>query len=214
MSENKKSKFGKVWILVCILAVVLGLLLTFIGPISAGMSEYNNHEHGEWCMVGNWDNSEFYPACCYTDYNNAFEFAMDDYQGGMWAVIFVVGCLAVANVVMVIIYAARKSKKKNPVEAIAPAAIAVPSPSAEEQVILERGMFFNWFRITVTNKRVMYKGIFWRRMNLPLNRITATSTGIFCYLSVGSSAGRIHMIFFRHYREVYDTINTLLNGLE
>ena len=75
-------------------------------------------------------------------------------------------------------------------------------------------MFFNWFRITVTNKRVLYKGIFWRRMSLPLNRISATGTGIFGFLHIGSSAAHIMMIFFRHYREVYETIGALLNNVE
>ena len=136
MSEKKKLSFGKVWIIVCVAAVVLGLLLTFIGPVSAGMSEYNNHEHGEWCMVGNWDNSEYYPACHYTDYDNAFSFAMDDYDGAMWLCIFVGGCLVAANVVMGIIYASRKAKAANPQpEQSAPVSI----PTGEgEQVAVER----------------------------------------------------------------------------
>ena len=137
MSEKKKlSKFGKVWILVCVAAVVLGLLLTYVGPISAGMSEYNNHEHGEWCMVGNWDNSEYYPACHYTDYDNAFSFAMDDYNCALWFVLFIGGALAVANAVMGILYASRKAKKEKPVENTA--AVSIPMGEGEQTAIERR----------------------------------------------------------------------------
>ena len=83
-----------------------------------------------------------------------------------------------------------------------------------ERIVLTRGMFFNLFRITVTTKRVIYKGIFWRRMNMPLKHISAVDTAIFGTLHVGSSAGHIIMGFFRHYREVYDTINALLAQME
>jgi len=112
-------------------------------------------------------------------------------------------CVLVAAVVAIFVVICKKAKN----------APNVPLTDGEE-IVLERSMFFNWFRITVTNKRVLYKGIFWRRTSLPLNRISATGTGIFGFLHIGSSAGHIMMIFFRHYREVYETIGALLNNVQ
>lgn len=137
MSEKKKlSKFGKVWIIVCVAAVVLGLLLTFIGPILDGMNRYNNHEHEEWCYYYNWDNTVRYLDCSYGYYNDAFSYAMGYGDGAMWLVFFVGGCLVIANVVMGIIYASRKAKAANPqTEQAAPVSI----PMGEgEQAVLER----------------------------------------------------------------------------
>ena len=109
-------------------------------------------------------------------------------------------CVLVAAVVAILVVICKKAKK------------APNAPLADgEEIVLERSMFFNWFRITVTNKRVLYKGIFWRRMTLPLNRISALDIGIFRFLHIGSSAGHIFMVLFRHYREVYETIGTLLS---
>ena len=264
MNEKKKlSKFGKVWILVCVAAVLLGLLVTFFGPVASGMSEYNNHEHREWCMVGNWDNSEYYPACYYTDYDNALDYGWNRYDGPIWLVIFVGGCLAVANVVMGIIYATRKAKANKPQEEqVAPVSI----PMGEgEQTVLSRcyaalfpivlmvlgvlsalvgliilmdddesgialliiGIVFAVvgallrkamkIHLVVTTKRVYLKAPFACRVNLPLNRIAAVSTGLFHYLQITSAAGmfgQIRLFFVPKYLEVYDTINTLLNEVE
>lgn len=128
MEEKKKlSKFGKVWIIVCVAAVVLGLLVTYIGPISAGMNSYNNHEHDKWCYT-DW--------CSYVDYSDAFSFAMNSYDGYMWCIIFVGGALILANVVMGIIYATRKSKKEQGAENTA-SAVSIPTGEGE-QVALER----------------------------------------------------------------------------
>ena len=138
MSEKKKlSKFGKVWIIVCVAAVVLGLLLTYVGPILDGMNRYNNHEHDPGCYYYNWETNERYRDCHYNDYNGAFDYAMATNQGGMWVCIFVVGCLVIANIVMGIIYASRKSKKANPVETTAPAAVSIPTGEGE-QIAVER----------------------------------------------------------------------------
>ena len=88
-------------------------------------------------MVGNWDNSEYYPACHYTDYDNAFDYAMDDYDGAMWLCIFVGGCLVAANVVMGIIYASRKAKAANPQpEQSAP--VSIPMGESEQTAIERR----------------------------------------------------------------------------
>lgn len=134
MSEKKKlSKFGKVWILVCIAAVVLGLLLTYIGPIASGMGEYNNHEHGEWCYVGEHEQTL---NCSYNFYSDAFSYAMAEYNGALWFVIFIGGALILANVVMGIIYTARKSKKAQANEDAAP--VAIPMGEGEQTVIQRR----------------------------------------------------------------------------
>lgn len=139
MSEKKKlSKFGKVWIIVCVAAVVLGLLLTFIGPILDGMNRYNNHEHEYWCYA----DFDFFggpigsPTCTVGEFDNAFDYAMYYNDGAMWLCIFVGGSLAIANVVMGILYATRKAKAANPqTEQTAPVSI----PMGEgEQTVLER----------------------------------------------------------------------------
>ncbi len=128
MSEKKKlSKFGKVWIIVCVAAVILGLLLTYIGPISAGMNSYNSHEHDKWCYT-DW--------CLYVDYSDAFSFAMNYYGGYMWCIIFVGGALILANVVMGIIYATRKSKKEQGAENTT-STVSIPTGEGE-QVVLQR----------------------------------------------------------------------------
>ena len=131
---------------------------------------------------------------------------------------------AIITIILWVLY--NQSRKKEPVAAptATPTATCAPTtyiPAAApavqsntEQVVLERTMFFNLLKITVTNKRVMYKGIFWRRVNLPLNRISAVDTAIFCSLHIGSSAGSIRMSLFRHYREVYETISALLNEVK
>ena len=138
MSEKKKLSFGKVWIIVCVAAVVLGLLLTYVGPIMDGMNRYNNHEHDPGCYYENYYENVRYMDCHYSYYNSAFDYAMDINQGAMWLCIFVGGCLVIANVVMGIIYASRKSKKEKPVEAAtAPAAVSIPTGEGE-QIAVER----------------------------------------------------------------------------
>ena len=142
MNERKGlSKFGKVWIIVCAAAVVLGLLLAYAGPISEGMNRYNSHEHAEWCYEGDWtDLREL--DCTFVHYDNAFEYAMEYYEGSMWCVVFVGGALILANVVMFIIWQVRRHKEK---AALAPQTAPVSTPvsipvtqGAAEQVVLER----------------------------------------------------------------------------
>ena len=207
MSKTKKSIFAKLWILVAILSIAW-MLFTILAPMSHYMDFYDNHTHVSGCE----------DHCPQRSFDSGVEYAMkevsydwsDPEYLSFWGLPVLIG----ANGIMAIVCLARKKAAKNPAAAASTAPVAIPAPSAEEQVVLERSMFFNWFKITVTTKRVMYKGIFWRRMNLPLNRISAVGTGIFGFLHIGSSAGHIMMIFFRHYREVYETIGTLLAQVE
>ena len=71
--------------------------------------------------------------------------------------------------------------------------------------------------LVVTTKRVYLKAPFASRVNLPIGRIAAVSTGLFHYLSITSAAGlagQIRLWFVPKYLEVYDTINALLDKAE
>ena len=138
MSEKKKLSFGKVWIIVCVAAVVLGLAFTYVGPIADGMNRYNSHEHEYVC----YSDFDFFggpigsPICAVGEFDNAFDYAMYYNNGAMWLCIFVGGCLVIANVVMGIIYASRKAKAANP-QAEQSAPVSIPMGEGE-QTVLER----------------------------------------------------------------------------
>ena len=132
--KKKMSKFGKVWIIVCVVAVVLGLLLATLGPIGREMSYYTNHEHDDWCYYSNPGSDALYLDCGPSYYSNAFTYAMgnDNY---MWYVVFGFGALVAANVVMLIIFAVRKANAKKAEEV---STIASIPTGEDEQVVLQR----------------------------------------------------------------------------
>ena len=258
-TKKKLSTFGKVWIIVCVVAMVLSVLV----PTLPMISDYNNHTHYRRCYTES--GHARYLDCSYSFYDNALSYAVEYIDIGY--IVYIARALGAANVIMLILYFVRRAMAKVAAkaemqEANSPiAAVSIPTGEGE-QVVLTRQcvplfpyflivlgfaamvlgiiLLIDWsevwclllacggllllilgiitaqckLQLTVTTKRVIYKGIFWRRMNLPLNRISAVDTAIFGTLHVGSSAGHIIMGFFRHYREVYDTINALLAQME
>lgn len=142
-------------------------------------------------------------------------------QAGFDGLALIYICVCILPTILIWFIGKRIKAKRNTAPAEEQTVLPQPAPPqstilipADEQIALSRDHFFHLITITITNKRVMYKGILWKRVNLPLNRISAVGTSIFCSLHIGSSAGRIHMMFFGHYREVYETISTLLNNVE
>ena len=81
-------------------------------------------------------------------------------------------------------------------------------------VVFLLGKFFafllNSSELVVTDKRVYGKTAFGKRVDLPLDSISAVSTGIFKRISVATSAGQIHFYELQNREEVHSCINKLL----
>lgn len=81
-------------------------------------------------------------------------------------------------------------------------------------VVFLLGKFFafllNSSELVVTDKRVYGKTAFGKRVDLPLDSISAVSTGIFKRISVATSAGEIHFYELQNREEVHECINKLL----
>lgn len=139
IKTKKKLSIGKVWVIVCVAAVLLGLAVSYVGFLSPSMEEYNNHEHEEWCYI--WDdwNCEEVLDCYYSEYDSAFSYAMERDNS---LIILVGGALVLSNVVMGIIYATRKPKASansqaesaaSQTEAAAP--VSIPMGEGEQTVL-------------------------------------------------------------------------------
>ncbi len=68
--------------------------------------------------------------------------------------------------------------------------------------------------IVVTNKRVYGKTFFGKRVDLPLDSITAVALTNFLFagISISSSSGRITFSHLKHKNDVYDELSKLLIG--
>lgn len=64
--------------------------------------------------------------------------------------------------------------------------------------------------INITDKRVYGKTIFGKRVDLPLDSISAVSTGVLKGISVATSSGKIHFIGISNYKEIHEEISKLL----
>lgn len=64
--------------------------------------------------------------------------------------------------------------------------------------------------ITVTDKRVIGKANFGKRVDLPLNQISAVAQGAFSSITVATSSGRIHFWSLKNRNEVFDGLSNLL----
>ena len=74
-------------------------------------------------------------------------------------------------------------------------------------------VFYFWMSncsLTVTNKRVYGKAAFGKRVDLPLDKISATATGGFNSLTVSTSSGRISFWLLKNRNEVIDVVSRLL----
>ena len=64
--------------------------------------------------------------------------------------------------------------------------------------------------ITVTDKRVYGKAIWGKRVDLPLDSISAVGTSAFWGIDVGTSSGRIHFKFIKNKDEIHSELSNLL----
>lgn len=71
---------------------------------------------------------------------------------------------------------------------------------------------FVWLRseLIVTDKRVYGKATFGRRVDLPVDSVTAISTGIFKGVGVGTSSGKINFKLIKNRDEIHSVISNLL----
>jgi len=80
-------------------------------------------------------------------------------------------------------------------------------------MLILAAVFFFWMSncsLTVTNKRVYGQAAFGKRVDLPFDMISATSTGWLHSLSVATSSGRISFWFLSNRNEVFAVISNLL----
>lgn len=75
-------------------------------------------------------------------------------------------------------------------------------------------LVFFWLRsyeLTITDKRVYGKVAFGKRVDLPVDSVSATSTiGLFKGISVSTSSGKISFLAIKNANEIYEIINNLL----
>ncbi len=66
--------------------------------------------------------------------------------------------------------------------------------------------------IVVTDKRVYGKTSWGKRVDLPLDSISAVGTGLLKSIAVGTSSGRIHFYLIKNRDEVHEEISKLLSS--
>lgn len=75
-------------------------------------------------------------------------------------------------------------------------------------------LLYLWLRsyeLTITDKRVYGKVAFGKRVDLPVDSVSATSTiSLFKGVSVSTSSGKISFLAIKNANEVYEIINNLL----
>lgn len=67
-------------------------------------------------------------------------------------------------------------------------------------------------KIVVSNTRVYGKGGFGKRVDLPLDTISAVGTSFFKGIDIGTSAGRIHFKGIENNQEIHTEISKLINN--
>ena len=76
------------------------------------------------------------------------------------------------------------------------------------------GLIYLWLRsyeLTITDKRVYGKVAFGKRVDLPVDSVSATATiGLFKGVSVSTSSGKISFLAIKNANEIYEVINNLL----
>ncbi|MBQ8210547.1 MAG: SHOCT domain-containing protein [Clostridia bacterium] len=76
------------------------------------------------------------------------------------------------------------------------------------------GLIYLWLRsyeLTVTDKRVYGKVQFGKRVDLPVDSVSATATiQLLKGVSVSTSSGKISFLAIKNANEIYSTINNLL----
>ncbi len=76
------------------------------------------------------------------------------------------------------------------------------------------GLIYLWLRsyeLTVTDKRIYGKVAWGRRVDLPVDSVSATATtSVLKGVSVATSSGRISFLVMKNAKEIYEVINNLL----
>ena len=99
--------------------------------------------------------------------------------------------------------------------------ITVASSAGAENVLIIVGiafivlaiiafLYFTRSEITVTNKRVYGKAAFGKRVDLPINSISAVGMSSFNGISVGTSSGRVSFLYISNSDEIHKAINDLV----
>ena len=71
--------------------------------------------------------------------------------------------------------------------------------------------FISKMQIVVTNTRVYGKSAFGKRVDLPLDTISAVGTSFLKGIDIGTSAGRIHFKGIENHNQIHEEISKLLN---
>ena len=72
-------------------------------------------------------------------------------------------------------------------------------------------LWLNSYELTITDKRVYGKVAFGKRVDLPVDSVSATATiSLFKGVSVSTSSGKISFLAIKNANEIYDVINNLL----
>ena len=66
--------------------------------------------------------------------------------------------------------------------------------------------------ITITDKRVYGTGAFKKRVDLPLDMISAVGSGAFKSITVATSSGKIKFWFVKNRDEIFETVSKCLIG--
>jgi len=71
-------------------------------------------------------------------------------------------------------------------------------------------MLYNKVELTVTNKRIFGKSSFGKRVDIPVDSISAVGTGLFSSIAVTSSSGAIKFGMIKNLEEVHKAISDLI----
>ena len=85
-------------------------------------------------------------------------------------------------------------------------------------IVILTSVFLNYMmskcEITVTDKRVIGKVNFGKRVDLPLNQISAVAQGMLSSIAVATSSGRIHFWCIENRDEVFDELSNLIRNFQ
>ena len=68
--------------------------------------------------------------------------------------------------------------------------------------------------IMVTDKRVIGKANFGKRVDLPLNQVSAVAQGLFSSIAVATSSGRIHFWCLENRDDVFEELSNLIRNFQ
>ena len=182
--KSEQYDVKKVFKIMLIIGSIIGILLSVL-CLSNSSVYYNDHEHNVWCYDYNYFD-DFYDD----KYdNNLQEYKMDCYQ------------VVYGNAFS---YALSKYFSNQFWICLIPVAA----------LALIGGLIYLWLRsyeLTVTDKRIYGKVAWGKRIDLPVDSVSATSTTrVLKGVSVSTSSGRISFRVIKNADEIYKVMNNLL----